>query len=110
MASAWPPQGVGKYLGRGFTPQKPLKRAYEQRPEAVQAWLSRDLFGNCPARQGGSGGDSLGGRDWASLRRCARAFLCAGRQDAPDSGAESAGRAVGNVDGDQPRQGALESV
>ena len=33
-------QGVGKYLARwGFTPQKPLKRAYEQRPEAVQAWL-----------------------------------------------------------------------
>ena len=35
------PQGVGKYLARwGFTPQKPLKRAYEQRPEAIQAWLN----------------------------------------------------------------------
>lgn len=34
------PQGVGKYLARwGFTPQKPIKRAYEQRPEAVKAWL-----------------------------------------------------------------------
>jgi transposase len=31
---------VGKYLARwGFTPQKPVKKAYEQRPEAVQAWL-----------------------------------------------------------------------
>lgn len=31
---------VGKYLARwGFTPQKPIKRAYEQRPEAVKAWL-----------------------------------------------------------------------
>jgi len=31
---------VGDYLKRwGFTPQKPIKRAYEQRPEAVQAWL-----------------------------------------------------------------------
>jgi len=31
---------VGKYLKRwGFTPQKPIKRAYEQRPEAVKAWL-----------------------------------------------------------------------
>ena len=29
-----------KYLARwGFTPQKPIKRAYEQRPEAVQNWL-----------------------------------------------------------------------
>lgn len=31
---------VGKYLTRwGFTPQKPIKKAYEQRPEAVKAWL-----------------------------------------------------------------------
>lgn len=31
---------VGKYLKRwGFTPQKPIRKAYEQRPEAVQAWL-----------------------------------------------------------------------
>jgi transposase len=33
-------RSVGKYLARwGFTPQKPICRAYEQRPEAVQAWL-----------------------------------------------------------------------
>ena len=33
-------RGVGVYLKRwGFTPQKPIKRAYEQRPEAVKAWL-----------------------------------------------------------------------
>ncbi len=31
---------VGKYLKRwGFTPQKPIKKAYEQQPEAVKAWL-----------------------------------------------------------------------
>src|SRR3990172_12499558 len=34
---------VGKYLKRwGFTPQKPVKRAYEQRPEAVKQWLDND--------------------------------------------------------------------
>ena len=34
-------RGVGTYLSRwGFTPQKPIKKAYEQRPEAVQAWLT----------------------------------------------------------------------
>ncbi|KAF1015282.1 MAG: IS630 family transposase ISCARN25 [Burkholderia gladioli] len=34
-------QGVGLYLARwGFTPQKPMKRAYEQQSEAVQAWLN----------------------------------------------------------------------
>jgi transposase len=33
-------RSVGKYLKRwGFTPQKPIKRAYEQSPQAVQAWL-----------------------------------------------------------------------
>lgn len=31
-------RGVGNYLARwGFTPQKPIRKAYEQRPEAVQA-------------------------------------------------------------------------
>ena len=33
-------RGVGNYLKRwGFTPQKPIRKAYEQRPEAVQVWL-----------------------------------------------------------------------
>ena len=32
--------GVDNYLKRwGFTPQKPIKKAYEQHPEVVQAWL-----------------------------------------------------------------------
>ena len=31
---------VGNYLKRwGFTPQKPIKRAYEQQPKAVKKWL-----------------------------------------------------------------------
>lgn len=35
-----PIRTVGEYLRRwGFTPQKPLKRAYEQRPAEVQKWL-----------------------------------------------------------------------
>ena len=33
-------RAVGNYLKRwGMTPQKPIKRAYEQKPEAVKAWL-----------------------------------------------------------------------
>ena len=36
-------RAVGNYLKRwGFTPQKPIKKAYEQRPEAVQAWLTNE--------------------------------------------------------------------
>jgi len=34
---------VGRYLNRwGFTPQKPVRRAYERNPEAVQRWLEED--------------------------------------------------------------------
>lgn len=36
-----PVRTIGHYLKRwGFTPQKPLKRAYEQRPEAIRRWLT----------------------------------------------------------------------
>jgi transposase len=36
-------RSVGKYLARwGFTPQKPIKKAYEQRPESVQKWLDEE--------------------------------------------------------------------
>jgi transposase len=35
-----PIRTMGEYLKRwGFTPQKPIKRAYEQRPEAARKWL-----------------------------------------------------------------------
>ncbi len=35
-----PVRTMGQYLQRwGYTPQKPIKRAYEQRPEAVKDWL-----------------------------------------------------------------------
>lgn len=38
-----PVRTVGEYLNRwGFTPQKPLKRAYEQNPEAVKKWLEEE--------------------------------------------------------------------
>lgn len=36
-----PIRTVGEYLKRwGFTPQKPLRRAYKQNPKAVKEWLS----------------------------------------------------------------------
>ncbi len=38
-----PIRTVGEYLKRwGYTPQKPLKRAYEQNPQAVKAWLETE--------------------------------------------------------------------
>jgi len=38
-----PVRTMGLYLKRwGFTPQKPLKKAYEQNPKKVKAWLERE--------------------------------------------------------------------
>ncbi len=38
-----PIRTVGEYLKRwGFTPQKPLKHAYEQRPASVRKWLDEE--------------------------------------------------------------------
>jgi len=36
-------RNMGKYLKRwGFTPQRPLKKAYEQSPEAVRKWVNEE--------------------------------------------------------------------
>ena len=41
---------TGTYLARwGFTAQKPLRRAYEQRPTDVQRWLRQDYPATWPA-------------------------------------------------------------
>lgn len=38
-----PVRTVGEYLERwGFTPQRPLKKAYRQNPEAVKDWLEKE--------------------------------------------------------------------
>src|ERR1041384_628859 len=38
-----PVRTVGHYLKRwGFTPQKPIRKAYEQRPTAVKKWLEEE--------------------------------------------------------------------
>jgi transposase len=41
-----PIRTVGEYLFRwGFTPQKPVKRAYEQQPERIKKWLDEEYPG-----------------------------------------------------------------
>ncbi len=50
-------RSVGKYLARwGFTPQKPIKRAYEQSPAAVKAWLD-DQYPAIDKRARAEGGE-----------------------------------------------------
>src|SRR5690242_14729931 len=55
---------VRLYLRRwGMTPQRPLARARERSPAAIEAWLERGLPGDRQARQGRAGGHLLGRRD-----------------------------------------------
>ena len=48
---------VGNYLKRwGFTPQKPIKRAYEQQPKAVREWLD-DVYPGIARKAKSVGGE-----------------------------------------------------
>jgi transposase len=57
-------RSVGKYLARwGFTPQKPIKRAYEQSPAAIKEWLDTQ-YPQIARRAKAEGAEvSLGRRD-----------------------------------------------
>jgi len=71
-------RSVGNYLSRwGFTPQKPIKRAYEQRPEAVQAWLN-EQYPEIEKRAKGEGGEIHWGDETALVNTDVR-----GRSYAP---------------------------
>ena len=61
---------MGLYLARwGFTPQKPMKKAYEQSPAAVKKWLDHD-YPVIAARAKAEGAeDPLGRRERAAQRR-----------------------------------------
>jgi transposase len=65
---------VGSYLRRwGFTPQRPIRRAIEQRPERIRAWLAED-YPRLAARAKAAGaeihwGDETGISNQASYGR-----------------------------------------
>lgn len=69
-----PIRTVGEYLKRwGFTPQKPLKRAYEQNPKVVETWLNSE-YPKIAQRAGQEGaeiawGDESGLRSDAQVGR-----------------------------------------
>lgn len=73
-----PVRTVGHYLKRwGFTPQKPIKRAYEQRPEAVQRWL-QETYPQIAQRAKKEGGEIYWGDETAVVNTDVR-----GRSYAP---------------------------
>ncbi len=61
LAIELPVRTVGEYLKRwGFTPQKPIRRAYEQRPEAVKQWLEETYPDIAKRAKAGKSGNPLG--------------------------------------------------
>lgn len=69
-----PIRTVGEYLKRwGFTPQKPLKRAYEQDPKTVKTWLETEypIIKQRAKQEGGeiAWGDESGLRSDAQVGR-----------------------------------------
>ena len=65
---------MGTYLARwGYTPQKPLRRAYEQDPAAVRRWLRRE-YPAITARAKAENGMIF----WATRAACARTTCAAG--------------------------------
>ena len=87
-----PIRTVGEYLNRwGFTPQKPLKRAYEQNPKAVQKWLDEDYpeISKRAKKEGaeihwgdetGLNSDCYHGRSYAPRGKTPAIRLCAKRE------------------------------
>ena len=76
-----PIRSVRRYLSRwGFTPQRPLKRAYEQKPEAVQRWLEND-YPAIAARAKAEGGEIFWGDETAvsSVEHYPRGYAPKGR-------------------------------
>ena len=71
-------RGTGNYLKRwGFTPQKPIRRAYEQQPEAVRAWLD-EQYPEIERRAKAAGGEIHWGDETALVNTDVR-----GRSYAP---------------------------
>ena len=71
-------RGVGNYLRRwGFTPQKPIRRAYEQQPEAVRKWLT-EAYPDIEQRARSEGGEIHWGDETALVNTDVR-----GRSYAP---------------------------
>lgn len=70
-------RSIGKYLARwGFTPQKPIKRAYEQNPVAVQAWVESE-YPAIEQRARAEGGEIHRGYETALVNTDVRGRSCA---------------------------------
>ena len=76
-------RAVGNYLKRwGFTPQKPIRRAYEQRPEAVKKWIDEE-YPSIAAKAKAEGGEIQWGDETALVNTDVRGRSYAPRGETP---------------------------
>ena len=74
-----PIRTVGEYLRRwGFTPQKPVRKAYKQDPEAVAEWLETK-YPEIEKRAEQEGGEIQWGMRRGSVRRASTVAATRGR-------------------------------
>lgn len=74
-------RATGEHLRRwGFTPQKPIKRAYEQRPEAVKQWIEHE-YPAIAQRAKAEGGEIHWGDETALVNTdvCGRSYAPRGK-------------------------------
>jgi transposase len=101
-------RAVGNYLKRwGFTPQKPIRRAYEQRPEAIRKWLDEE-YPAIAKRAKSEGGEIHWGDETALVNTCSRPGLCSKGSNASRLCAGQPPEIVDDLDRDEPGQGALD--
>ena len=104
-----PVRTMGLYLARwGFTPQKPIKKAYEQSPAAVKKWLDED-YPAIAARAKAEGAEIHWGDETALVNTDVRSLLRTGGQDAGRlCGRWHPAEALDDCHGYQPGQDALD--
>src|SRR5689334_1054639 len=101
---------VQAYLRRwGMTPRKPLVRARQRRPAAIQAWLERD-YPAVARRAKAAGGDPLGRRDRRLRPGPSRALPGAQGPDPGRRPHRRADQAEPDRGGQQPRPDALHAL
>ena len=94
-------RAVGKYLKRwGFTPQKPIRHAYEQRPDAVKKWLDEEYLA-IARRAKSEGGEIHWGDETALVNTDVRGRGYAPKGQTPVAYARQPPKIVDDLDRDQ---------
>ena len=106
-----PVRTLGEYLKRwGFTVQKPVQKALEQKPAAVRRWLRAEDPAIVAQAKAEGGGDLLGRSDWVQQPAQRGAWLCAARPDATGAPECAPLHAQRDECRDQQRQSAVDGL